>query len=88
MEAPRYFSKDFARIVACTTHPRQQDPREYEIPQTHDTGLRGQCWAIPRWYLFLNPQRLTEHAGNCPDELFDDLLLAMYCEVRKAKALL
>lgn len=62
-----------ARVVACTTKPRERDRPRYRIPprdEVYDTGLPRECWALPRWYLNVNQFRLNTFSGNCPATIF------------------
>lgn len=66
-------------VVACSTRPRKNE-MDFRLPDRREdprTGLSRECWAIPRWYLHVNPHRLNERSGRCPDELFNDLLEAV-----------
>src|SRR5580704_4875288 len=75
---------DFPLIVACTTSPREKDVPRFEIPSRKvnaDTGLPQTCWALPRWYLPINPFRLTVLKGNCPLEIFEPPLAATLAQI-------
>jgi len=66
-------------VVACTTHPRPRDIPRFEVPSRKilpATGLSKTCWAVPRWYLDVNPYRLTELRGVCPEPLFGQIFAA------------
>ena len=56
-------------VIAGTTTPRPKDMPRFRIPsrqENQETGLSQTCWALPRWYLRINPYRLKELKGNCP----------------------
>ncbi len=74
----------FARVVACSTHPRKRDVPRILIPdrrQEPATGLPRKCWALPRWYLQINPHRLRTLSGSCPEPLFAHVQSAVMAQV-------
>jgi mRNA-degrading endonuclease toxin of MazEF toxin-antitoxin module len=77
---------EFPLIVACTTHPRARDMPRFAIPtrqENPETGLPVRCWAVPRWYLPINPFRLKTLKGTCPEALFADILKAVLDQMDK-----
>jgi mRNA-degrading endonuclease toxin of MazEF toxin-antitoxin module len=77
-------TQNFALVVACSTHPREQDQPRFHIPsrrQVPDTGLPVDCWALPRWYIRINPYRLTVTKGTCPEALFVRILSATLAQM-------
>jgi mRNA-degrading endonuclease toxin of MazEF toxin-antitoxin module len=71
-------------VAACTTHPRPKDPRRFKIVDrtvNPTTGLSKTCWALPRWYLLVNPFRLKTLAGNCPSDVLARLIAAVLVQV-------
>ena len=51
-------------------------PNRQEEPQTK-TGLPRACWAVPRWYLLVGHERLTERIGFLRGSLLTRLLTAV-----------
>lgn len=55
-------------VVACsatiaeTEYDRVRMPTSADTP-TCKTGLNRPCWAVPRWFLAVEPGRLTEYKG-------------------------
>src|SRR6185437_15613583 len=77
-------AREFPLVVACTTHPRKNDQPRFLVPSREkepETGLPKDCWALPRWYMPINPFRLTALKGTCPMELFNAIFAAVMAQI-------
>ena len=55
-------------VVACTSSVFPSDTEAIELPTTARiptarSGLNRRTWAVPAWWLFTRPERLTDYAG-------------------------
>ena len=56
-------------VVACSTTIHESEYDRIRLPSKADTprcgtGLTKPCWAVPRWFLAVKPERLTECVGH------------------------
>jgi hypothetical protein len=55
-------------VVACSTTIRESESDRIRLPTMADTptcrtGLPRLCWAVPRWFLVVERDRLTDYKG-------------------------
>jgi len=69
-------------IVACTSTVLPSDveaielPNRGRMPQTH-SGLIRRTWAVPRWWLPVPRERLTDYAGYIGGDLLRRVVAAV-----------
>lgn len=69
-------------VVACTSTILPSDleaielPNRGRIPQTH-SGLTRRTWAVPRWWLPVPRERLTDYAGYIRGDLLRRVVTAV-----------
>ncbi len=66
---PSSLQQEEAIVVAVSTSVLESEtdrislPNRSNEPQTK-SGLRKVCWAVPRWYFPIKPERLTDYCGR------------------------
>ena len=83
MVSPTAFIKrgDPIIVVACSTTIGEDEEDRIRMPTSADTpgcktGLTKPCWAVPRWFLAVAADRLTECIGHVGGERLNALWFA------------
>src|SRR5882757_1199020 len=79
-----------AIVAACTTTPARSDKTCIQLPDigTHPdakSGLSKPCWLIPRWFLPVERDRLTNQCGHLTGKTLNEVLAAVRDEIGKAR---
>jgi mRNA-degrading endonuclease toxin of MazEF toxin-antitoxin module len=76
-------------VVACTSTILPSDTEAIELPdrgrtpQTH-SGLTRRTWAVPRWWLPVPRERLTNYAGFIRGELLRRVVAAVVAHMEQS----
>lgn len=73
-------------VVACTSKVLPSDTDAIELPSREQTpqtrsGLTRRTWAVPRWWLPVRRERLTNYAGFIRGDLLKRLIAAVLAHV-------
>lgn len=68
-------------VVACSTTIRESETDRIRLPSKADTpicrtGLTKPCWAVPRWFLVVERDRLTDYKGYVGGQKLRELIVA------------
>ena len=77
-------------VVACSTTISASETDRIRLPTEADTptcrtGLTKPCWAVPRWFLAVTPERLTNCVGHLSGKKLNEVFLA-WCRRAAEKA--
>ncbi len=69
-------------VVAVTTKPRPSEHDQVKLPNRRDnprttSGLADPCWAVPRWFFPIEPNRLMDCCGYVSGRVLHDILTAV-----------
>lgn len=69
-------------VVACSTTVRETETDRIRVPSKSDTptcrtGLTRPSWAVPRWYLVVDRDRLGKPVGAVTGQLLQRIVLAV-----------
>jgi hypothetical protein len=70
-------------VIVATSHTvLPSEPDLVKIPNPQDnrvttSGLPKRCWAVPRWFLLIEPEKLTEWSGYITGKVLRQLVTAV-----------
>jgi mRNA-degrading endonuclease toxin of MazEF toxin-antitoxin module len=70
-------------VVVATSHTvLPSEPDLVKIPNRQDnrfttSRLPKRCWAVPRWFLLIEPEKLTQWAGYITGDVLRQLMAAV-----------
>jgi hypothetical protein len=61
-------------------------PNREDDPRQQVTSLPRRCWAVPRWFRFVEVQALVSHSGRLRKVTLDQVLQAVRVRISEAAA--